>query len=399
MKKIILILIIIVIAVFVFYSLQEEDVKPDLMDASKLTELSESSSEFSFRLFSELVEEDNIFISPYSIHTALLLAYIGSDGETKKEMTEVLQVMGISEEEIKEKALGLKHYLEYVSEETEVSIANAFFLREDVPFLESYKKDGEDYFEAEIGPLPKEGKEVNEWVSDKTEGKIDELIDDGPVPADVIAYLVNAIYFKGIWEVEFEKENTTERTFYGKEEAEVDMMENKDSYLYGVSENMEAVTLEYKDGDYLFHAFMPRDLSDLYENLDREVFESMKPTNKGEITLRLPKFTMEEDLKLSNALQSIGMESAFDAAFADFSRMVDLDKVYPNNVYISEVYHSSFIEVDEKGTEAAAATAVEVRLESAPMEIVVEFNRPFFFVIEEAQTGAVLFMGQFTDPS
>lgn len=397
LKKIIPILIIIAITVFVFYFLQEK-VKPELMDVSELVKLSESNSVFSFNLFNQLAEEDeNVFISPYSIHTALLLAYIGADEETREEMAEILQVKGMDKEEIKEKALGLKHYLEYISEKTEVSIANAFFLREDIPFLESYKKDGENYFEAEIGSLPQEGKEINEWVSNKTNGKIEDLIDDGPVSPAVIAYLVNAIYFKGIWEVEFEKDNTTERTFYGKEEVEVEMMENKDEYLYSVNEEVEAVTLKYKDGNYLFHAFMPTNgsLLKFYTDTNKEGLEAIKPTYKGEVTLRLPKFKMKEKFKLSEVLQVMGMESAFDRELANFSGMVDLQKTYPNNVYIGEVYHSSFIEVDEKGTEAAAATAVEMQKESAPMEpMIIEFNKPFFFIIEEAETGAVLFMGQ-----
>ncbi len=389
---------------WLFFQLSDEEKAEkdvEVLPVEELADLSSSGNEFAFASFFEIAKEsENAFVSPYSIHTAMILAYIGADGKTKEEMEEVLALSGMEEEDIKEKAFGLKHHLENVSEETEVSIANSFFLREDIPFLESYKKDGESYFDAELRSLPSTGDVINDWVKEKTEDKIEEIIDPGPIPEDVIAYLVNAIYFKGIWEKEFDEEKTTERTFYGEEEKEVEMMENEAEYYYGISEDMQAVTMEYKEGDYLFHAFMPtegRSLPDFYEDFDTERFEDIRPTNEGEIILRLPKFTLEQDLKLSGVLESMGMVDAFNKSNADFSRMVDLDELV-ENVYIGEVYHSSFIEVDEEGTEAAAATAVEMRLESMPMEqTVLEFNKPFFFVIEEAETKNILFMGQFVD--
>jgi len=407
MKNIFLILLLIVIAYggWIFFKSVEEEIEKDpdieVLSAEELGDLALASNDFAFATFFELAEEnENLFISPCSIHTAMLLAYMGADENTRDEMTEVLALSGMEEEEIKKKAYGLKYHLEAVSEETEVAIANSFFLREDIPFLESYKKDGETYFDAELKSLPSTGDVINDWVKEKTEEKIEEIIDPGPIPDDVIAYLVNAIYFKGIWEKEFDEDRTREETFYGEEEAEVEMMENEGDYLYGISEKMQAVTMEYKEGDYLFHAFMPTEgsLSELYEEFDEDTFEDIKPTNEGEVTVRLPKFTLEHDMKLSDALENMGIVDAFDRHNADFSRMVDLDEI-EENVYIGEVYHSSFIEVDEKGTEAAAATAVEMRLESAPMEkTVLEFNRPFFFAIEEAETSSILFMGQFAGP-
>ncbi len=380
----------------------EEEPEVELLPAEELKDISGAGNRFAFAGFLEMVEEgENFFISPYSIHTAMLLAYLGADGNTKEEMAEVLAVFDMEEEDLKKKAFSLKNYLENISEETEVSIANALFLREDIPFLESYKEDGESYFDAELRSLPSTGEVINDWVKGKTEEKIEEIIDSGPIDDDVIAYLVNAIYFKGVWEKEFDEDKTTERTFYGSEEKEVEMMENKGDYRYGISENTKAVTMEYKDGDYLFHAFMPTGeedgLAEFYEGLDENTFEDIKPTQKGEVTVRFPKFTLEKDLKLSEVLQEMGIVDGFDRYNADFSRMVDTDKI-KENVYIGEVYHSSFVEVDEKGTEAAAATAVEMKLESAPMEeTILEFNRPFFFVIEEAGTGSILFMGQFTN--
>ncbi len=399
MKKIATIVVILTVGLLLFSLLEFEtpEEAPELKSAKELKEASSAISNFSFKAFSEMAEGDeNLFISPYSIHAALSMAYLGSDGETKKELTEALEVYGIESEQLKEDSLALKQYLEYISDSTEVNIANALFLKEGIPFLQGFREDAEIYFQAEVDNLPTTGEPINDWVYEKTREKIDEIIDSGPIDDNVIAYLVNAIYFQGNWEEEFDEEKTIERPFYGSEEKEVEMMENRAEYRYVVIEDLKAVTLEYEGGDYLFHAFMPENMSEFYESFNIETFRDIKPTNKGEIVLRLPKFTLEDDLKLKKPLMAMGIREAFDPINADFSKMVNLEKTR-QNVFMSEVFHSSFIEVDEKGTEAAAATAVEMKLESMPMSF--EFNRPFVFVIEQAETETILFLGQLVDPS
>ena len=371
----------------------------DLRDPGELQELSFSMKNFSFNTFFEIAEEDeNLFLSPYSIHTALTMAYRGADGDTAVEMAEVLGLTEMEMQKILEDSYGIKRYLES-SQNNELSIANAFFLRQGIPFFEDYKSDGEKYFEAEIGELPESGEYINSWVSEKTREKIEEVIDDGPIDDDVIAYLVNAIYFRGSWAEEFDKDKTRRGDFQTPNgEVEVDMMENEAEHKYGISEDVQAVTIEYEDGDFLFHAFMPteKSLQEFYEEFDSDYFQDIKPTNKSEIILRMPKFTLEDELGLVDTLESLGMEKPFDRNEADFSKMVDLEDL-GLNVFISDVLHASFIEVDEEGTEAAAATAVEMSLESAPMPV--EFDQPFLFVIEEPETETIIFIGQLIDPS
>jgi len=403
MKKTATIILILIIGFVILYFWPDIDPvedDPDLRDPEELTAISSAMREFSFNSFLTLAEADeNLFISPYSIHTALIMAYRGADGETATEMREVLGLNEMEMEALMEDSLGLKKYLEHFSDENEVAIANAFFLREDIPFLENYKTDGEKYFEAEIGPLPETGEPINDWVYENTREKIEEIIDPGPIDEDVVSYLINAIYFKGIWAEEFDEAKTTERDFQSPEgEVPVEMMENEGDYLYGISENLKSITMKYEDGDYLFHAFMPtddRNLSEFYEEFDPDYFSEMKPTEEGEVVLRFPKFTMEDKFSMVDALMEMGMEKSFDRNEADFSNMIDLEAL-ELNVFISDVLHASFIEVDEKGTEAAAATAVEMRLESAPM--ILEFNRPFLFVIEEPETETILFIGQLVNP-
>ena len=403
MKKTVTILVLLLFILSLSFYLINREADPveppvELSEPEELKELSFSVKDFSFDLFPRLAEDDkNIFISPYSIHTALVMAYRGAGEESAKEMSEVLGLTDMELETLMKNSLGLKQYLEHFSKENEVAIANALFLRDDIPFLSSYKTDAERYFEGKIDPLPDTGEIVNDWVFENTREKIDKIIDPGPIDYDVIAYLVNAIYFQGVWAEEFDENNTEKRPFYGTGgEVEVDMMENESDYLFAVSENMKSVTIEYKDGDYLFHAFMPTDdraLSEFYVDFDRETFDLMKPTSNEEIVLRIPKFTMEDEFKLVDVLKGMGMELVFEESLADFSEMVDLDAI-GLNVFISDILHASFIEVDEKGTEAAAATAVEMKLESASLPpTVVEFNRPFLFLIEEPETGTILFMG------
>ncbi len=400
MKKVATIAIIILIGLTSLYFLETEEETPELRNPEELTELSSAVTEFSFNSFFRLAEDDeNLFISPYSIHSALSMAYRGADGETADEMAQVLGIDEMELEKLMEDSLGLKHFLEYSSQKNEVAIANSLFLREEIPFLESYKADGEKYFEAEIGPLPDTGEPINQWVYENTGENIEEIIDAGPIDELVIAYLVNAIYFNGNWEIEFDEADTTERTFYSPEgEVQVEMMESEAEYRHGISEEVQAATLEYEDGDFLFHAFMPleKSLPEFYQEFDAEYFQEMKPTNKSETVLRMPKFVLEDSLGLVETLEEMGMEKAFDSDEADFSEMVDLGEL-DLNVYISDVLHASFVEVDEKGTEAAAATAVEMRLESLPMAL--EFNEPFLFVIEEPETETILFIGQLVDPS
>ncbi len=396
MKKILLVLIIVVIGLFILIDKNDEKKEPELSSPEELQRISDSISDFSFNLFSFLADQDeNIFISPYSIHTALGLAYIGADEETQAEIAKVLSIDDFELREVKKDFLLLKHYLEYISKETEVNIANALFLRDGVHFLETFKSDARNYFEAEIKSLPEFGREINEWVSEKTNQKIEEIIDSGPIAGDVISYLVNAIYFRGIWEQEFDPNKTSQRRFYGTERRMVDMMENTDNYRFLVEDDLVATTLEYKDGKYLFHIIMPDDLEQFYNQFDYQEFSRIKnQMTEREIVLKMPKFKLEYDVNLNDTLQFLGIEEAFDPDEANFSRMINRERS-DFNAYIGNVLHSSFIEVDERGTEAAAVTAVEMRQTSLPTPV--EFNYPFLFVIENADTKTILFIGQVVD--
>lgn len=402
MKKIFFYLLL---ALTIFFLLESTDIltigesEPVLRNPEELTEISNEITDFSFQSFSSLVSsdvssEENLFISPYSIYSALGIAYLGADGETKKEMEEVLLIKNL--DNFERDNLELKKYLEHISENTEVNIANSLFLRKEIPFRVTFEEKAKTYFQAEIDQLPAAGKDINNWVSEETNGKINELVDPGPISDLTVAYLINAIYFKAGWDKEFDADKTTEKKFYGVEEKDVDMMEAEEEYQVLNQEDLKAIKIDYKDGNYSFYGFMPQDLDAFRSEFNKEKFQDLKERmNRKDIIFRMPKFTLEDKLNLNETLKSLGIKKAFESSEADFSKMVEEMK---ENVYINKVLHSSFIEVDEEGTEAAAATSVEMKMESVQEKEMIEFNRPFLFLIEENNTNTVLFIGQLVNP-
>jgi len=369
------------------------------------TTKADSIEDFSFNVFQNLTqeEENNLFISPYSIYTALTLAYTGADGDTKEEMKEALGLKDKDLQEVKEEVLEIKQKLEDNPENTEISIANALFLRDDIPFKESYRQDAKDYFEAEVDELPETGEPINDWVAENTNNLIQDMIDEGPIPNDVIAYLFNTIYFNAPWQKAFNEEKTEERTFYTeKAEEDVKMMEREGKYTHLIEDELEMVTIDYEDeSNLVFHAIKPQNLQDFYGDLDYEEFNNLKEkTNSGEVILRLPKFQMESDLELQDTLTAMGINKAWDREQANFSNMANLEDLQ-ENIFINRVMHSTYIEIDEEETEAAAATGIEMRVTAVEPETppMIEFNKPFLFLIENTETETILFMGQLKEPN
>jgi len=316
MKKITYILVtIIAISLVSFYLIYSTgSLKGDFMsDYNVNPDEIHSAKDFSLASFLTLVDKkENLFISPYSIHTALSIAYTGADGETKNEMANVLGISGLELSDYKKDSLELKKYLESATKETEVSIANALFLKDNYPFLESFKKDAEEYFEAKIDHLPETGKPINEWVKENTNNKIKDIIDSGPIDEMTVSILLNAIHFKAPWANEFEKSKTSKRVFYGDREINVDMMEREDYYKHLIREDLKAVTINYESefgskGRYSFHAFMPeKGLAEFYQNLNIETFNQLKEEMENdEIILRVPKFKMESDLSFVDTLKKL----------------------------------------------------------------------------------------------
>ncbi len=373
------------------------------------TRLVKANNSLGFNIFHELQttdDADNIFISPSSILTALAMTYNGAEGETRSAMEAALQLEGMSRNEVNEAFADLLTILQNPDPDVELDVANSLWSREDIKFNEDFIKRSREYFKAEIESLdfddPGAANVINNWVKEQTRNTIEKIVEP-PINPDTILFLINAIYFKGEWSEQFDPEQTREIPFTLPDGSitEHPVMMQKNDYRYLESDLFQAVNLPYGQNERIsMYIFLPAEdvgLDGLYKELDAETWTEWTgsfTSREGEVGL--PRFRFEYETSLNETLKVLGMENAFDENIADFSGMHPI----PPRLYISEVKHKSFIDVNEEGTEAAAVTSVEVEVTSAPetepFRIIVD--RPFFFAIADSMTGSILFMGSVTDP-
>lgn len=372
----------------------------NLVQAQKQDEVVIGNTKFALELFKVLNREDddkNIFISPLSISTALTMTLNGADGSTKDAMEEALFYKGLNLEQINAGSKYLFENLMNMDKQVTLNIANSIWIKAGYPIKQPFIDVNKDMFDAYITELdfskPLAADEINNRISDSTKGMISKMINP-PIPGDVVMYLINAIYFKGDWTVPFDAKKTYERDFYGKKGiVKVDMMRRKGDVEYYSSDLLKAVRLPYgKKEAYSMYMILPDESSSidgLIEEFDIGTWEEIRNgvRNREEFELQIPKFTMEYGIKeLKEALTELGMGEAFSGG-ADFSLMSD------NSLFLDHVLHKAKIEVNEKGSTAAAATVVVVK-ESAMLGNEFIADRPFLFVITDKADGNILFMGK-----
>lgn len=368
-----------------------------------------ANTEFGFNLFDEIRKTEqgkNMFISPFSISVALAMTLNGAAGETEQAMTDTLQLQGLNSESINAGYAGLHQTLLTSDPKVTLTIANSLWARQDVPFKQDFLQRNTKFFGAEISTLdfsdPSASKTINQWVDTQTRGKLKKIVSDA-IDADTVLFLINAIYFKGTWQIKFDPSETRDGIFYLATGAEkqTPMMSRTGDYSYyaNYDANFQALSLPYGSGRTSMYIFLPGRESDLdafLEHLNTERWEQwISEFYQEEVYLALPKFKLEYEKRLNDPLKALGMEVAFSPSRADFGRMAPLEML-DGNLYIGEVLQKAVLEVNEEGTEATAATKVEVKLESAPPVFIVD--RPFFFAIRDNQTKTVLFMGVLMEP-
>lgn len=358
---------------------------------------------FAFELFKELNREEgggNIFISPLSVSTALTMTYNGSGGETREEMKTALGYGEVSDQAANNTFENLIPYLMQADQAVEIDMSNSIWYRQGEPIGTDFLELNKKVFDASVEEMdfqkPDSADIINGWISDSTKGKIEKMIDP-PIPADVVMYLINAVYFKGEWTDAFDEERTYETDFTEQsgEKKAVKMMSSKGRTDFGETEDFKIVRLPYGNGKLSMYLVLPggvKNVDDLVESLDVELWKSMKDSifETEDLILGVPRFKMDYGIKnLNGALMSMGMQKPFGAQ-ADFSGIRD-------GIFINRVLHKAVIEVNEKGSEAAAATVVEM-LESAVMEPVTFIaDRPFLFMIADDVHGDILFMGKYAN--
>lgn len=365
-----------------------------------LNERVPQDNEFAFDIFRRTVEstdKTNVFVSPLSVSTALGMTWNGARENTKTEMETALKMSGLTQDEINEYYQYMINTLPTIDPKTKLSIANSIWYRTGYPVKADFLEINSTYFNAEVRELdfsrPDAVDIINGWCSEKTNGLIKEPLDD--VPGDAIMYLINAIYFKGLWAVPFNKGATMEEYFYAEDgnETIVDMMRQIETFDYAEDEYAQYVDLPYGDGSYSMTVMLPKKdktVNDLLGYLSVDIWNKrVKELSATEIYLSVPRFKAECRYILNDILKAMGMKAAFGAA--------NLTGIANASLVISRVIHSTFVEVNEEGTEAAAVTIVEVKETSGPQEPPIPSftaNRPFVYAIREHSTGAILFMGK-----
>ena len=387
------------------------DKLPDEQEPNKLNltkkslELIESDNEFGLDFFRKVINNetsDNIMVSPLSVALALGMTYNGAADSTKEAMKETLKLSGLSDEEINDAYKSIVDQLLKLDPKVILSIANSIWYRANFSVLPEFIQINQLYYDAEVKELdfnlPDAKDIINAWVDEKTEGLITEIIDY--IPAEAVMYLINAIYFKGLWKYEFDPEATSKQAFYsGNGNTEmVDMMEIESDLLYMSNDLFSAVKLPYGDGAFCMTILLPHsqyttlDITDELTNQNWNVW--MNSFGKEHLVVKLPKFKYEFFRSLNDDLRDMGMGIAFESFNADFSG-INPDE----QLFISRVLHKTFIDVNEEGTEAAAVTAVEISLTSAnPTGTSFIVDRPFIFTIQENSSGTILFMGRVNRP-
>lgn len=367
----------------------------------------EANRRFAFQLFEEVLkdeDEGNVFISPFSVSTALAMTYNGAAAETEEAMADVLKLQDLTLEEINEAHASLRSVIIQADPGVELSIANSLWGREGQPFKPDFLEQNEQYYDARIRELdfddPQASRTINDWVREQTNGKIEEIIDTDIDP-ETILFLINAIYFKGEWAEPFDEENTVDEDFHlldGTTKS-VPMMSRSGEYPYYKNKAFEAIQLPYGNERLAMTVFLPAvnsSLDQFLQQLNEQKWQEwMASFDKQTGSIHLPRFQLEFETTLDHVLKRMGMKVAFDEERANFERMVSI----PPNAYIKEVKHKSYVEVNEEGTEATAATSVEMAVESAPLDAFqMKVDRPFFFTIQDQETGTLLFMGSVVEP-
>lgn len=368
----------------------------------------QGATQFHFDLYAKLPRGNNLFYSPYSISTALTLAAAGAKGDTAKEMISTLHLNS----DLAKTEAGAQALIQLLNgkpgEERGYSLntANAFWLQKSIPFNAAYLELGKKIFQAELRELDfatnteKARLTINQWVADQTKNKIQNLIQQGSLTKGSRFVITNAIYFKGVWQEPFEKKLTKKETFFasGEKKITADMMHLTAPFSFVKTDGVSVVELPYKRSSLSMILVVPDSIDGLAaveQRLTPEILANWTSHFAYKrVMLTMPKFTITSEFRLEDVLSSLGMRLAFTGA-ADFSAITDKEKIS-----IGAIAHKAFIDVDEKGTEAAAATALMYKatamIEDKPEKIVAD--RPFLIFIRENDSGAILFAGRVALP-
>ena len=353
---------------------------------------------FAFELMKQTMansDESNVFISPLSVSIALGMTWNGAVGNTKTEMEKTLNMSGMSVKEINEYYKLMQSTLPDLDPKTKLSIANSIWYRNNFTAKSDFLKANIDYFDAEISPLDFNKQEavdiINGWCSEKTNGLIPKVIEK--IEAEQLMFLINAVYFKGIWVRQFKKEDTREADFTNEKNAKVkvNMMNITDTFAYAEDDFAQYLEMPYGNKAFSMTVILPKSqpATTDFSGLTTERFnKAVEKLANEKVVVMLPRFKVKNKFQLKPMLQAMGMQKAFTTG-AEFDGIFDVKPLY-----IGFVQHDTYVEVTEEGTEAAAVTTVGMTTTSLPNYPYFIVNKPFAFVIKENSSGIILFMGK-----
>ncbi len=397
---------------------------PSLTSADSAQSAAKSTNQLGLDLYKALAhEKGNLCLSPYSIESALAMTFAGAAGDTRTEMARVLHFDPADDNGVADSFAALQKSLVQMSapqkgaksDQITLAIANRLFAQKDYPFRPSFLALVKQKYDAPLQPLDFKKnsagatKEINDWVADQTRKRIVDLIPPNGLDETTRMVLANALYLKAPWAEPFEKSATRPEPFHANGGTPVDvpmMHETSHGFGYGEKPDFTMVSLPYKGNDLRFTVLLPKEvngLASLESKLSAALLDECAHLSNAYVALSFPKFKMEPPtIALQSELKALGMKTAFDepAGSANFDRLAP--RRPDDYLYISKVFHKTFIAVDEDGTEAAAATAVAMSMATSAMNpeqpIAVKVDRPFIYLIQQASTGVCLFIGRVTDP-
>jgi serpin B len=368
----------------------------------------DANNAFAFHLYQSVrSNKTNLFFSPYSIATALSMTYAGADGETKKQMAEVLH-FSPSDKKIHKAMAALAKQISEGNKKGAytLDIANAIWIQAGYTILKTFtaclkKNYAATPYEVNFAKAAETArKKINTWVENQTAGKIKDLIQPGMLGPLTRLVLTNAVYFKGQWASQFKPEQTKEAPFLLLDGKKVScpLMQQKGDFRYGETTQAQLLEMPYSGDDLSMVVILPREntgITELEKDFSEEKLKQwLRGLYKREVVLLLPRFTLTAELSLSDTLKAMGMKDAFSLPPADFSAITG-----KKDLFISSVIHKAFVQVNEEGTEAAAATAVMMKMLAMPdPPPVFRADHPFIFLIRDKRSGSILFMGRLIKP-
>ena len=365
-----------------------------------------SGNSFGFNLFTKInnsEQNNNVFISPFSVSMAFGMALNGANGQTFDSLKKALGDAGMALDDINSSYKNISAVLTSLDTKVAFQIANSIWYRNGFAVQQKFLDDNKNYLDAEARELDfsQAGavQTINGWVDTKTHGKIPTIID--VIPDYMVMYLINAIYFKGTWTYQFDSQNTKDTLFMCADGSTVSckLMKQEATFAYYADATMQAIDLPYGDRLFSMTVILPAagtSIDQFTSALTQDQWNAITAhLDSSKVVLSIPKFKLEYKKTLNDELIAMGMSIAF-SDHADFTRISQ-----KGGLTISEVLHKTFVEVNEEGTEAAAVTAIGIRTTSAggdPSPHFMQIDRPFIFAIREHQSGTILFIGKIVNP-